>query len=154
MKAMKRASVYKAPYKTPWMTPCAAKKKNWGSDMTHEHVIAEFGRRMGLPSLAVGREQPAQLRIDGMGTLFIEEAGEDILLYLARNFPAHDQDVPRRALALCRPALARPFPVYAGLYKNNTLVFLIRFTPKTFSLQGLEQAVPVLARLLDESLTM
>ena len=121
--------------------------------MTHEHVIAEFGRRMGLPSLTMGRDTPVQLHIEGMGTLFIEEAGEEILLYLARGFPPHDRDAPRRALALCRPDLARPFPVHAGLYKSNTLVFLTRFTAKTFSLQALEQAVPVLARLLDESLS-
>jgi type III secretion system chaperone SycN len=120
--------------------------------MTHEHVIAEFGRRMGLPALALERDKPVQLRIEGMGSLFIEEAEEDVLLYLARDFPPHDRDAPRRALALCRCGLARPFPVQAGLYKNNTLVFLTRFTPKTFSLQGLEQTVPVLARLLDEAL--
>ena len=120
--------------------------------MTHEHVIAEFGRRMGLPSLVLERDQPVQLHIEGMGSLFIEESEEDILLYLARGFPPHDRDAPRRALTLCRPGLARPFPVSAGLYKNDTLVFLTRFTPKTLSLQGLEQAVPVLARLLDEAL--
>jgi len=120
--------------------------------MAHEHVIAEFGRRMGLPSLSIGRDKPAQLHLEGMGSLFIEEGEEEILLYLARNFPPHDREAPRRALALCRPGLTRPFPVYAGLYKNNTLVFLTRFSKKAFSLQGLEQAVPVLARLLDESL--
>jgi type III secretion system chaperone SycN len=120
--------------------------------MTHEHVIAEFGRRMGLPSLTIGRDKPVQLHIEGMGALFIEEAGEEILLYLARDFPPHDQDAPRRALALCRPELARPFPVHAGLHRDNTLVFLTRFTAETFSLQDLERAVPALSRLLDESL--
>ncbi|MCL1916666.1 MAG: CesT family type III secretion system chaperone [Desulfovibrionaceae bacterium] len=122
--------------------------------MTHEHIITEFGRRIGLPSLTLGRDKPVQLHIEGMGTLCIEEGGEEILVYLARDFPPHDQDAPRRALALCRPELARPFPVSAWLYKNNTLVFLTRFTTKTFSLQVLEQAVPVLARLLDESLNV
>jgi type III secretion system chaperone SycN len=120
--------------------------------MTRQHVIAEFGRRMGLPTLAPERDQPVQLHIEGMGSLFIEETEEDILLYLARDFPPHDRGAPRRALALCRSGPARPFPVQAGLYKNNTLIFLTRFTPKTFSLQGLEQAVPFLARLLDEAL--
>ena len=109
---------------------------------------------MGLPNLELERDKPAQLFIEGMGMLFIEQAGEEILLYLARGFPSHDRDAPRRALALCRPGLARPFPVSAGLYKNNTLVFLTRFPPKSFSLQGLEQAVPVLSRLLDEALNV
>jgi len=122
--------------------------------MTHEHVITEFGRRMGLPSLVMERDKPVQLHIEGMGSLFIEQAGEEILLYLARDFPPHDRNAPRRALALCRPGLARPFPVYAGLHKNNALIFLTRFTAGNFSLQGLEQAVPVLARLLDEALNM
>ena len=120
--------------------------------MTHEHVIAEFGRRMGLWALAVTGDRPAQLYIEGVGSLFIEEVGEEILLYLAGDFPPHDREAPRRALALCRPDFARPFPVYAGLYKDNTLVFLTRFTTKTISLQDLERAVPVLARLLSEAL--
>ena len=131
---------------------CAVKKRNWGSDMSHEYVIAEFGRRMGLPSLTIGRDTPVQLQIEGMGTLFIEEAGEELLLYLARDFPFHAQEVPRRALALCRPDRTRPFPVSAGLHKDNTLIFLTRFNTKSFSLQCLEQAVPVLARLMDAAL--
>ena len=122
--------------------------------MTHEHVIAEFGRRMGLPALTMERGKPAQLHMQGLGTLFIEESGEEILLYLARDFLPHDREAPRRALALCRSGLARPFPVYAGLYKDNTLIFLTRFSPKTFSLQALEQTAPVLARLLDEALSV
>ena len=122
--------------------------------MTHEHIITEFGRRIGLPSLALGRDKPVQLHIEGMGTLCLEEGEEEILVSLARDFPPHDQDAPRRALALCRPELARPFQVSAWLYKSNTLVFLTRFTTKTFSLQSLEQAVPVLASLLDESLNV
>ena len=121
--------------------------------MVHEHVIAEFGRRMGLPDLKPERGKPAQLRLDGLGSLFIEEAGEEILVYLARDFPTHDREAPRRALALCRPSLSGNFPVYAGLYKDHTLIFLMRFSPKTFSLQSLEQAVPVLSRLLDEALS-
>ena len=120
--------------------------------MSHEYVIAEFGRRMGLPSLTIGRDTPVQLHMEGMGSLFIEEAGEEILLYLARDFPSHNRDVPRRALALCRPDFARPFPVYAGLHKDTTLIFLTSFNTKTFSLQNLEQAVPVLSRLLDAAL--
>ena len=117
-----------------------------------EHVIAEFGRRMGLMSLVLERGKPVRLNMEGLGTLFIEDAGEEILLYLARDFPPHDRDVPRRALALCRSGLARPFPVYAGLYKDNTLIFLTRFNAEKISLQVLEEAVPILARLLDETL--
>ena len=120
--------------------------------MTHEHVIVEFGRRMGLPTLALERDKPVQLRLEGLGSLFIEELGDEILLYLAREFPLHDREAPRRALALCRHCLARPFPVYAGMYKDNTMIFLTRFSQKTFSLQNLEQAIPVLSRLLDEAL--
>jgi type III secretion system chaperone SycN len=120
--------------------------------MSQAHVIAEFGRRMGLPDLTLEPDKPVQLFIQGMGTLFIENAEEEILLYLARGFPPHDQDVPRRALELCRPGLARPFPVYAGLYKQTTLVFLTRFSRERFSVQSLEQAVPVLSGLLDQAI--
>ncbi|MDR2891984.1 MAG: type III secretion chaperone SycN [Deltaproteobacteria bacterium] len=121
----------------------------------YEHVISEFGRRMGLPALDLERDKPIQLHIEGMGTLFLEKSNDNveaILLYLAREFPAHDHDVPRRALGLCGPDFTRPFPVYAGLYKDNILFFLTRFTQKDFSLQALEQAVLILSGLLDETL--
>ncbi|MDR3074051.1 MAG: type III secretion chaperone SycN [Deltaproteobacteria bacterium] len=119
--------------------------------MSQTHVIAEFIRRMGLPDLAFAPGKPVQLFIQGMGTLFIEDGEGEILLYLARSFPAHDRDVPRRALELCRPALARPFPVYAGLYKQTTLVFLTRFSRERFSVQSLEQTVAALSGLLDQA---
>ncbi|MDR2488946.1 MAG: type III secretion chaperone SycN [Desulfovibrio sp.] len=121
--------------------------------MAHEHTIAEFGRRMGLPRLEMARGRPVRLRVEGMGTLFVEEGERgEALVYLARRFPSHDREAPRRALALCRPGISRPFPVYAGLYKTDTLLFLVRFSAKNFSLQNLEQAVPFLSRLLDEAL--
>jgi type III secretion system chaperone SycN len=106
---------------------------------------------MGLPELSL-KDGKAQLRIQDMGTLFIEESKEEILVYLARDFPPYDREVPRRALALCRPGSARPFTVYAGLYKSSTLVLLTRFLKKNFSLQSLEQTVPALSRLLDQAL--
>ena len=121
--------------------------------MAYEHVIAEFGQRMGLPGLSMRRGEPVRLDMEGLGAFFLELGeNEEIMVYMARNFPSHDQEAPRRALALCRPGPARPFPVYAGLYKDTTLVFLTRFAEKDFSLQALEQAVPALARLLDEAL--
>jgi type III secretion system chaperone SycN len=120
--------------------------------MHAQYVVAEFGARMGLPDLPLEPGKPVQLHISGMGTLFMESSEEEILVYLARTFPPHDQDVPRRALLLCRPDPARPFPVYAGLYKENTLLFLTRFPEEQFSVQCLEQAVPVLSSLLDRAL--
>jgi type III secretion system chaperone SycN len=120
--------------------------------MSVEYVVSEFGRRMGLPDLFLAPGSPVQLRIDRMGTLFLEYAREEVLVYLARDFPAHDTEAPRRALALCGPESRRPFPVYAGLHKENTLLFLTRFSEERFSLQDLEQAVPILSSLLDQAL--
>jgi type III secretion system chaperone SycN len=121
--------------------------------MHADYVVAEFGRRMGLPDMSLDRDKPVQLHIAGMGTLFMESAEGEILVYLARNFPSHDREVPRRALLLCRPDRARPFPVYAGLYKENTLLFLTRFSEERFSVQSLEQAVIALSSLLDQAVS-
>ncbi|MDR1945585.1 MAG: hypothetical protein LBQ51_00215 [Desulfovibrio sp.] len=120
--------------------------------MIRRHVIAEFGRRMGLPDLRAEAGKPVQLHIQGMGTLFIEGVEDETPICLARSFPSHERGVLRRALELCRPGLSRPFPVYAGLYKQTTLVFLARFSPEQFSVQTLEQAVPVLSGLLDQAI--
>lgn len=108
---------------------------------------------MGLPELSLEAGRPVQLHISGSGTLFLESAEGEVFLYLARSFPPYDREAPRRALLLCRPDLPRPFQVYAGLYKENTLLFLARFPEERFSVQTLEQAVPVLSALLDQALS-
>jgi type III secretion system chaperone SycN len=83
--------------------------------VAYTHTINEFVRRMGLNPGALAPGGPVQLHILGMGTLFIEESGEDALLYLARSFPEHDREAPLRALALCHYAHERPFAAQAGL---------------------------------------
>jgi type III secretion system chaperone SycN len=118
------------------------------------HTINEFVRRMGLDPSALAPGEPVQLHIRGMGTLFLEEQGEDALLYLARGFPEYDHEAPLRALALCHYAHERAFTVQAGLYKDNALFFLVSFPVKDFSIQKLEQAVPELSRLLDMALNI
>ncbi|MDR2503069.1 MAG: type III secretion chaperone SycN [Deltaproteobacteria bacterium] len=120
--------------------------------MANEHIIAEFGRRMGLRDLRLTPDGTLRLDIEGMGALFLEQGEGEMLVYLARNFPSHDRGALRRALALCRPGPARPFTLYAGLRRPSTLILLTRFAENDFSLQMLEQAVPALSRLMDEAL--
>jgi type III secretion system chaperone SycN len=124
--------------------------------MAYMHIINEFMRRMGFAQTVLEPGSPVQLHIKGMGTLFIEEqAEEEVLLYLARSFPDYDREVALRALALCHydhHANDRLFAVQAGIYKDNALFFLVRFTVKDFSIQTLERAISELSSLLDKAL--
>jgi type III secretion system chaperone SycN len=123
--------------------------------MAYAHVINEFVRRLGMSQAALEPGKPVQLHIQGMGTLFIEEQTEPeeaVLMYLARRFPDYDLEAPLRALALCHYAHERLFTVQAGLYKENVLFFLVRFSAKDFSIQTLEKAIPELSSLLDKAL--
>jgi type III secretion system chaperone SycN len=122
--------------------------------VAYTHIINEFVRRLGVDPGALAPGGPVQLHIQGMGTLFIEERGEDALLYLARVFPEYDSEVPLRALALCHYAHKRAFTVQAGLYKDNALFFLVAVPVRDFSIQKLEQIIPELSRLLDKALSV
>lgn len=117
-------------------------------------AITEFGRRIGLPALRLAGDRPVQLSLEGMGVLFLERLDDDLLLYLARPFPPHEQRVFRRALALCRHEHTRPFLVRPALYAESMLLFLMRVPGRELTAALLEKAIPLLSRLQDEALTV
>lgn len=126
-----------------------------------EQEIAEFGRRMGLPSLALDQRGLAALDVEHMGRLHLERAeparrprgsaGGDpaLLVYLAAPCPPHDQEAPARVLELCHYRHGHPMPLAGGVHRDQ-YILLTRLTERETTAASLENAVKFLAAMLEK----
>ncbi len=119
--------------------------------MSLQTAVETFGKRLGMPSLALGPDGLTALDISGVGRLYLEisdkSGHEELLAYLTRAVPHHDRDIARRALSYCHYRHAHDLPLWAGMHKDN-LVVLIRVSGQEATGQMLENV----ARLLADSL--
>ncbi|MDY0273954.1 MAG: type III secretion chaperone SycN [Desulfomicrobium sp.] len=118
-----------------------------------DREIAEFGRRMGLPQLALPESGVAALDVDKLGRLYLERGQDtqELLVYLAFPVPAHDSMVLRRALELCSYAHAHPWPLSAGVHAGQ-LVLLVRLHEREVTAASLENAIHFLSQVLERVL--
>ena len=104
-------------------------------------AIEQFGQRLGMGSLSMGPEGVIALDVSGVGRLYFElvknNRHEELLVYLIRPLTFHDSDLARRALAFCHYAHVHPWPVWAGVHKDNVLI-LVRLSEREATGQVLE----------------
>lgn len=112
--------------------------------------ITDFSSTMGM---ALDLAEPAQLavEIDDVGTLYLEERGESLVLYLSREIMLTDDRaaVLRRALESTHYDNGLAEPVAAGL-SGDRLVFLTWFHEHAIDQPRLEAAVRLLTSLQDD----
>ena len=114
-------------------------------------ALNDFGKRMGLPDLAFSPEGLAALDVHELGRLHFErchgDAGEELLIYLAREIPGYDDGTVGRALALCHYRHNTAFSLSAGL-RGDTLLLLTRIPSRQATAATLENAVMLLIQSL------
>lgn len=110
-------------------------------------IIADFGRSIGIQSLAFNDSGGVSLTFGDEGLLCLEPTDEELLVYLVREVLPHDVAAKSRALALCRPDRHWPWPVHAGSRGPGRLLFLTRLPQHAASLATIEQAMDLLTRL-------
>jgi len=125
---------------------------NWIHD-----TVAEFGRQLGLPGLAIGPQGVAQLSLASGGLLAVEPVRrldeDEVLVYLGR--PAGHRLSVWLHTALARAHLDQAGPIglqvlTRGSGEEALLLVLARLPARTFTPQALVQTVDHLARWLDE----
>jgi type III secretion system chaperone SycN len=114
-----------------------------------DDAVDAFGRGMGLPRLTLPDSGALRLAFERRGTLFIERADDDILLYLQRAYTHASMATLSRALDACHWRHNRPFQVRAGL-KEDSLVLLLRIEARDVALDRLERAFLLLGQLHDQ----
>lgn len=111
-------------------------------------VIGEFGRRVGLPSLAPGRNGLVELAIDGVGRLQAEARDGHVLVTLARPWPAYGRRAAA-ALDMCHWRENHPWNIHAGAKGGEWLTFTARIPVNEFDLPVLERLVGYLSGMQD-----
>lgn len=112
-----------------------------------DDTIRDFGRGMGMEDLALNNSGLLCLDFEALGSLFIEQAEEAVLVYLVREMPRHDTLNLQRAMTLCHYREGLPFAVNAAFREENHLVFIARVSENDFSLPTLERAIDLLTKL-------
>ena len=119
-----------------------------------EREIAEFGRRMGIPSLAFGQNNLLALDVERMGRLHLEKQEKngqaELLIYLVRPCPAYDSEAPARVLDLCHYRHRHPLTLCGGVHKDQ-IVLLTRLTEKEVTAAAVENAIKFLASVMDRA---
>lgn len=119
-----------------------------------EREIAEFGRRMGMPSFALSADGLAALDVEGLGRLYLERGPDDarereLLVYVALPVPDYDTQAPRRVLEACHYRHAHPLPLAGGLHNGN-IVLITRLPASRATAADIEKAVLFLGAIRDQ----
>jgi type III secretion system chaperone SycN len=117
----------------------------------NREILAELGRSLGMHGLAWSENRVVALEIERRGTLFLEDAGDVLLVYLARGIDigADKAGILRNALRLCHYREGLLYQVQAGLRGDATLVFLVRLPASQIGLAEIESVLDLLTRLQD-----
>lgn len=118
------------------------------------HTVSEFGRTLGIDSLAPGASGTVDLRIEKAGRLQLEEQDETALVTLARPWPAHAETAARAALALCHWRENHPWTISPGAKGTERdgerlILFTARCPLRDFDAQTLEKILCRLSNLMD-----
>ncbi|MDR3037792.1 MAG: CesT family type III secretion system chaperone [Candidatus Adiutrix sp.] len=105
-----------------------------------EHLLAEFGRRLGLGELRPPASGPLTLEVGGLGQLALEPLADgDLLLSLALPLPPYERERLTRALRRCAPEQGPVYPLACGCHHNH-LIFMVRLPQAGLRAADLENA--------------
>ncbi len=113
-------------------------------------TIADFGKSIGLPHLAVNKDKVACLELESMGDLFIELHGHEILIYLAFPAPPNASAPYLELLQLSsirNDSLFQGTPVQVAATEDDNLIIALRLEAEAFNLPLLEEALDYLLLL-------
>lgn len=125
--------------------------------MLIDEAISEFGRSLGIPSLALGDSGRLALAFGDFGELFFEKRpgehhGEEMLLVcLARDHGHNPERVALRALEACHPRRLPRELVNVALALDGRLVLIVRLGEREVSLPSLESTLQLLKGLHDQA---
>lgn len=116
-----------------------------------EHVLAEFGRRLGLGPLTLSVDQPLTLKL-GTGFLSLEltaEPAAEVLMILSGPLAPYDQATMRRALEACSFEHRRRFGLACGR-QGDSLMLMTRLPADGCRSDDLEQAAEMLITVMND----
>jgi len=116
-------------------------------------ALAEFGRSLGIEGLGWPPSGVLTVRFETRGTLFLEDRGDFIFVYLVREIDPAAEIGPilQKALLACHYREGLPFTVQAGLRGDSSLVFLVRLDSREVTLPALDRVLGLLTDLQERA---
>jgi type III secretion system chaperone SycN len=117
-----------------------------------DESLADFGRSMGLESLAFSDQGVVSLVFEAWGELYLERLHNGLLVYLCRGLDRPDAGLYARALELCHWRHNYPFPVNPAVHEDKVLVFSVQLSEQDgVTGPALDEVVRLLTRLHDQT---
>ena len=115
-----------------------------------KQTIQEFGKNIGIEGLEFNEENVILLEVEGVGDLYLEEAGQDLIMYMTKEIENPSMEVYKKTLMLCHYRQKNPFTVHPSLYENNRLVFFIKIPHESITESNLEKGIQLLNKLHEQ----
>ncbi len=115
-----------------------------------EQSLADFGNQVGISNLGWNPSNLAVLQFERSGTLRFQSGMDAVQISLTRTYPFISVAQLRIAFELCHWQNNFPFPVRAGLVREENLVFAIEFLHRDFVVTNIHRAFDLLCRLHEE----
>jgi hypothetical protein len=118
-----------------------------------EQVVAEFGRRIGIPQLAFDHDGALRLDTGDLSSISLfykpSEAASDVIIY--RTTPANYLTAQqyRHALKLAHYRFARRWPLQIA-YDQRELIVAFRIPERSFMLSDMEKALDDLGEISNQ----
>jgi len=117
-----------------------------------DESLADFGRSMGLETLAFNDQGVVSLSFEAWGELYLERLQDGLLLYLCRGLDRPDAGLYARALELCHWRHNHAYAVNPAVHDEKLLVFAVRLSQQDAAAgPALDEAVQLLSRLHDQT---
>ncbi len=116
-----------------------------------ENSIADFARRMNMPSFALNEQGMACLEVEDSCLFYFEKTGSELILYISFPVESHDDNAAERLLDLSHFRHNHPFKLFTGLFSGNALL-LTRMTLQNVTSASIENSFHFLQNLLPKAL--
>lgn len=113
-------------------------------------TIEEFGRRLGLASLALNDRGAVTLKLGALGAFTLEAQGDELWATLSRP-ASHEEERLQALLEAVGWRRRPPFPVHAALFREQFLLSA-RFPTETVTAAEIEGALRFMSDTLSKAL--
>ncbi len=116
-----------------------------------DNVLAEIGQDMGVEGLNFSGTGVVSFEFERMGTLYIEQQEEGVLMYLIRALPSHEiMPVLIQALRQCHYTQSQRFPLQVGVQEREHLFLCIYLANDEFNRPNAESVIQSLGDHFDK----
>lgn len=115
-----------------------------------DDVLHEFGHSIGIENFKFSPDNVATIFFESIGMLYIENYGDELFIYSAKQINRADEDFFKRALAINHYNHHPAQHLYISQWKNNHIIALFKIPAAAFDLVRLNKVISNLKKVHQE----